>query len=81
MRMAKAGALIMSVLRWRLARNKGYARNRLRDTMVLMHQALGGGGGMQMEAAVVLSTFLRQTSRAYYMNLRFAKLDERICWI
>jgi hypothetical protein len=76
----------MSVLRWRLVRNKGCARiteNRVRSTMVLMHQALtlNGSGGMRMEASVILATFLRQTSRAYYMNLRFAKLDERICWI
>ena len=74
----------MSVLRWRLVRNQGYARvigNRVRDTVVLMHQALNGSGGMGMEASVIVATFLRQTSRAYYMNLRFAKLDERICWI
>jgi len=79
--MARAGALILQVLRWRLGRNRGYARNRVRDTMVLMHQALKGAGGLQSEAQAVLMAFLRQTSATYYMNLRFEKLMSRISWI
>lgn len=79
--MARAGALILQVLKWRLQRNSGYAKNRVRDTMVLVHQVLIGAGGLKADAQVVLVSFLKQTSATFYMNLRFAKLVSRISWI